>query len=131
MLEFVFMKNRWIYDTLYTQGTMSHTQPGSNTELNRSLGHELQQNLILAKGLANGADIEDTEMLRQGLTQLVLHEVGHTLGLNHNMKSSILWDEKEVHDKSKTQGIVTGSVMDYAPANIAPTGVTQRRYLPN
>ena len=71
MLEFVFMKNRWIYDTLYTQGTMSHTQPTNYSELNCSLGHELQQSLIMAKGLANGADIEDTQMLRQGLTQLV------------------------------------------------------------
>lgn len=125
MLEFVFMKNRWIYDTLYTQGTMSHVEHQHTGELNCSLGHEIQQNLMLAKGLASGANIEDNEMIRQGLTQLVLHEVGHTLGLNHNMKSSILWDEKEVHDKSKTQGIVTGSVMDYAPANIAPIGVKQ------
>ena len=125
MLEFVFMKNRWIYDTLYTQGTMSHTEHLDTGELNCSLGHEIQQNLMFAKGLASGDKIENKEMLRQGLTQLVLHEVGHTLGLNHNMKSSILWDEKEVHDKSKTQGIVTGSVMDYAPANIAPIGVQQ------
>ncbi|MDO6836706.1 zinc-dependent metalloprotease [Pseudoalteromonas carrageenovora] len=125
MLEFVFMKNRWIYDTLYTQGTMSHAEHLDTGELNCSLGHEIQQNLMFAKGLASGDKIEDKEMLRQGLTQLVLHEVGHTLGLNHNMKSSILWDEKEVHDKSKTQGIVTGSVMDYAPANIAPIGVQQ------
>ena len=125
MLEFVFMKNRWIYDTLFTQGTMSHGEATNTGELNCSLGHEIQQNLMLAKGLASGDKIEDKEMLRQGLTQLVLHEVGHTLGLNHNMKSSILWDEKEVHDKSKTQGIVTGSVMDYAPANIAPIGVQQ------
>ncbi|MEM5479213.1 zinc-dependent metalloprotease [Pseudoalteromonas fuliginea] len=125
MLEFVFMKNRWIYDTLFTQGTMSHGEATNTGELNCSLGHEIQQNLMLAKGLASGEKIEDKEMLRQGLTQLVLHEVGHTLGLNHNMKSSILWDEKEVHDKNKTQGIVTGSVMDYAPANIAPIGVQQ------
>ncbi len=125
MLEFVFMKNRWIYDTLFTQGTMSHGETTHTGELNCSLGHEIQQNLMLAKGLASGGKIEDKEMLRQGLTQLVLHEVGHTLGLNHNMKSSILWDEKEVHDKNKTQGIVTGSVMDYAPANIAPIGVQQ------
>ncbi|MBB1337805.1 zinc-dependent metalloprotease [Pseudoalteromonas sp. SR44-2] len=125
MLEFVFMKNRWIYDTLFTQGTMSHGDTTHTGELNCSLGHEIQQNLMLAKGLASGGKIEDKEMLRQGLTQLVLHEVGHTLGLNHNMKSSILWDEKEVHDKNKTQGIVTGSVMDYAPANIAPIGVQQ------
>jgi len=125
MLEFVFMKNRWIYDTLYTQGTMSHAEHLHTGELNCSLGHEIQQNLMFAKGLATDTNIEDNEMLRQGLTQLVLHEVGHTLGLNHNMKSSILWDEKEVHDKNKTQGIVTGSVMDYAPANIAPIGVQQ------
>ncbi|WP_338366049.1 zinc-dependent metalloprotease [uncultured Pseudoalteromonas sp.] len=126
MLEFVFMKNRWIYDTLYTQGTMSHGEHlHTSGDLNCSLGHEIQQNLLLAKGLATGASIDDNEMIRQGLTQLILHEVGHTLGLNHNMKSSILWDEKEVHDKSKTQGIVTGSVMDYAPANIAPIGVQQ------
>ncbi|TMO01338.1 zinc-dependent metalloprotease [Pseudoalteromonas sp. S558] len=125
MLEFVFMKNRWIYDTLFSQGTMSHGETMSTGELNCSLGHEIQQNLMLAKGLANGDKIAEKEMLRQGLTQLVLHEVGHTLGLNHNMKSSILWDEKEVHDKNKTQGIVTGSVMDYAPANIAPIGMQQ------
>lgn len=125
MLEFVFMKNRWIYDTLYTQGAMNHSNSTHTGELNCSLGHEIQQNLMLAKGLAAGDSIEENEMIRQGLTQLILHEVGHTLGLNHNMKSSILWDEKEVHDKSKTQGIVTGSVMDYAPANIAPIGMQQ------
>ena len=126
MLEYVFMKNRWIYDTLYSQGAASLAQsPAHGEELNCSLGHELQQNMILASTLASGADISDKEILRQGLTQLVLHEVGHTLGLNHNMKSSILWDEKQVHDKSLTQGIVTGSVMDYAPANIAPKGVEQ------
>ncbi|MGB0945648.1 MAG: zinc-dependent metalloprotease [Pseudoalteromonas marina] len=125
MLEFVFMKNRWIYDTLYTQGAMSQSNSTHTGELNCSLGHEIQQNLMLAKGLAAGDSIEENEMIRQGLTQLILHEVGHTLGLNHNMKSSILWDEKEVHDKSKTQGIVTGSVMDYAPANIAPIGMQQ------
>ncbi|WP_462156896.1 zinc-dependent metalloprotease [Pseudoalteromonas sp. GB56] len=127
MLEYVFMKNRWIYDTLYSQGASSLGNSAMQTQdaLNCSLGHELQQNMILANTLATGADIDNKEILHQGLTQLVLHEVGHTLGLNHNMKSSILWDEKQVHDKSLTKGVVTGSVMDYAPANIAPKGMTQ------
>jgi hypothetical protein len=44
------------------------------------------------------------------------------------MKASILWDEKEIHDKSLTKGILTGSVMDYAPINVAPKGVTQGDY---
>jgi hypothetical protein len=125
MLEYVFMKNRWMYETLYTQGAASLTSDENNPNLHCSLGHTIQENMLLAKGLGTGASIEDKEILRQGLTQLILHEVGHTLGLNHNMKSSILWDEKEVHDKSKTQRIVTGSVMDYAPANIAPIGMQQ------
>ena len=125
MLEYVFMKNRWMYDTLYTQGAATLTEHMSDSELQCSLGHSIQENMLLAKGLGTGANIEDKEILRQGLTQLVLHEVGHTLGLNHNMKSSILWNEKDVHDKRKTQGIVTGSVMDYAPANIAPIGMQQ------
>ncbi|WOC26188.1 zinc-dependent metalloprotease [Pseudoalteromonas sp. N1230-9] len=125
MLEYVFMKNRWMYETLYTQGAASLTSDENNPNLHCSLGHTIQENMLLARGLGAGASIEDKEILRQGLTQLILHEVGHTLGLNHNMKSSILWDEKEVHDKSKTQGIVTGSVMDYAPANIAPIGMQQ------
>lgn len=125
MLEYVFMKNRWMYDTLYTQGAATLTEHMSDSELHCSLSHSIQENMLLAKGLGTGANIEDKEILRQGLTQLVLHEVGHTLGLNHNMKSSILWNEKDVHDKRKTQGIVTGSVMDYAPANIAPIGMQQ------
>lgn len=125
MLEYVFMKNRWMYDTLYTQGAATLTEHMSDSKLHCSLGHSIQENMLLAKGLGTGANIEDKEILRQGLTQLVLHEVGHTLGLNHNMKSSILWNEKDVHDKRKTQGIVTGSVMDYAPANIAPIGMQQ------
>jgi hypothetical protein len=125
MLEYVFMKNRWMYDTLYTQGAATLTEHMNDSELHCSLGHSIQENMLLAKGLGTGANIEDKEILRQGLTQLVLHEVGHTLGLNHNMKSSILWNEKDVHDKRKTQGIVTGSVMDYAPANIAPIGMQQ------
>ncbi|MBE0364636.1 hypothetical protein PULV_a2371 [Pseudoalteromonas ulvae UL12] len=130
MLEFVFMKNRWIYDSLFSQGATSlteHTDDQAN-QLHCSLGHELQQNMMMANTLASGADIEKKAILAEGLRQLVLHEVGHTLGLNHNMKASILWNEKDIHDKSKTQGVLTGSVMDYSPVNVAPLGQTQGDY---
>ncbi len=137
MLEFVFMKNRWVYNSLYSQGAAStgfsnqgNTEQGSQTNnaLNCSAGHELQQGMLLASTMANGSDIENKAVLKEGLRHLVLHEVGHTLGLNHNMKASILWDEKEIHDKSLSQGKLTGSVMDYAPINVAPEGVTQGDY---
>jgi len=129
MLEYVFMKNRWIFDTLYTDGSaqVSKEAPG-HMHANGvfcSAGHQLQQSLILASALGTGLDIEKNDILRQGLMELVLHEVGHTLGLNHNMRASSLWNAQDVHDKNKTQGIITGSVMDYTPANIAPLGKTQ------
>ncbi|GAW94609.1 MULTISPECIES: zinc-dependent metalloprotease [Colwellia] len=137
MLEFVFMKNRWIYNSLYSQGAVSvgfsdieqlHQGPGSIGALNCSAGYELQQGLLLSQAMSKGSDIENKAVLKEGLRHLVLHEVGHTLGLNHNMKASILWDEKEIHDKSLTQGALTGSVMDYAPINVAPRGTTQGDY---
>jgi len=129
MLEFVFMKNRWVYDKLYSQGATSLTDMTAQIEgLNCSAGHDLQQGMMLGKTLANGSSIQEKALLDEGLRMLILHEVGHTLGLNHNMKASIMWDEKEVHDKSLTKGILTGSVMDYTPANVAPVGVTQGDY---
>ncbi len=129
MLEFVFMKNRWIYDSLYTQGATSLTNDAiPSSALNCSAGHEMQQGLMLGHAMTQNNEVDNNEMLDQALQELIMHEVGHTLGLNHNMKASILWDEKEVHDKNKTQGILTGSVMDYTPINVAPTGVTQGDY---
>jgi hypothetical protein len=138
MLEFVFMKNRWLYSSLYSQGAASvgfsdleegiQQTPNANSALNCSAGHELQQGMLLGQSMKNGSDIENKAILKEGLRHLVLHEVGHTLGLNHNMKASIMWDEKEIHDKSMTQGVLTGSVMDYAPINVAPKGTTQGDY---
>ena len=56
----------------------------------------------------------------QFFTELVLHEMGHTMGLNHNMKSSQMLSPAELNDKNMTrQWGVTGSVMDYSAVNAA------------
>ena len=58
-----------------------------------------------------------------------MHEVGHTLGLRHNFKASTMLKNEQLHDTAITrkQGLV-GSVMDYAPVNMAPKGVKQGDY---
>lgn len=58
-----------------------------------------------------------------------MHEVGHTLGLRHNFKASTMLKNEQLHDTSITrkQGLL-GSVMDYAPVNLAPKGVKQGDY---
>ncbi|WP_199610618.1 zinc-dependent metalloprotease [Flocculibacter collagenilyticus] len=76
---------------------------------------------------ANDADRE--RFTKEFLYYLVLHEVGHTLGLNHNMKATQLLDDEEVHDKSITDKHgLQGSVMDYPSINFAPKGVEQGAY---
>lgn len=76
-----------------------------------------------------GNDKDISEMHKQFLTYLIMHEMGHTLGLNHNMKSSQMWSPKEIHNKELTQkyGLI-GSVMDYPAINIAQDRKKQGDY---
>ncbi|MDR2344500.1 MAG: zinc-dependent metalloprotease [Planctomycetaceae bacterium] len=65
----------------------------------------------------------------EGLKDVVMHEVGHTLGLRHNFKASSWLTLDEINDpkRSKEYGIA-GSVMDYLPVNISPKGKHQGDY---
>ncbi len=59
-------------------------------------------------------------LLRQFITELVLHEMGHTMGLMHNMKSSQMLSPAELKDTSVTHKYgVLGSVMDYSTVNLS------------
>jgi hypothetical protein len=65
--------------------------------------------------------IELKNLKEQFYTELVLHEMGHTMGLNHNMKASQMLSPAELQDTSITRkwGVI-GSVMDYSAVNVAP-----------
>jgi hypothetical protein len=69
------------------------------------------------------------ELVGQAIKYVVMHEVGHTLGLRHNFKASTMLKNEDLHDTTITrkQGL-SASVMDYLPANIAPKGVKQGDY---
>ncbi len=55
------------------------------------------------------------------LSELVAHEVGHTLGLRHNFKSSSIYSLSEINsEKVKGKKPFAGSVMDYIPINMSP-----------
>ncbi|MDB5190945.1 MAG: Matrixin [Segetibacter sp.] len=69
---------------------------------------------------AGAPESEMKEMHKQFLYYLILHEMGHTMGLNHNMKASQMLKFSELHNKAitRTKGL-TGSVMDYPAINIS------------
>lgn len=137
MLEFVFMSNRWRYERMFTQGMAHFDQqesPLSQATLSCSKGHSVQQGLMLGQMLQMveaDKDIFDTnesDIFHQAMVHLIMHEVGHTLGLNHNMKASSIRSIDDVHNPDVTQGAISGSVMDYAPINLAPLGKQQGDY---
>lgn len=69
------------------------------------------------------------EFVHEGLKEVVMHEVGHTLGLRHNFKASAWKTLEQINDREtgKAEGTVA-SVMDYAPPNISPDKDNQGLY---
>ena len=65
-------------------------------------------------------EIDKDRFLVESIQRLVLHEVGHTLGLNHNMKGSSIQSLADIKDmeKMKREGMCN-SVMEYPAINFA------------
>lgn len=75
-----------------------------------------------AAGLAAGEPVPD-EMIGAGLRWVTMHEIGHTLGLDHNFRASAGTPFERLHDRSWTREHgIAASVMDYTPMNLAPLG---------
>ncbi|MCG3131748.1 MAG: hypothetical protein FLDDKLPJ_02553 [Phycisphaerae bacterium] len=56
------------------------------------------------------------QFLYEVVKEVVMHEVGHTLGLRHNFIASSIWTLDEIKQRAKKGDATTGSVMDYNPA---------------
>ena len=67
----------------------------------------------------------ERQLVNDSMHYLVLHEIGHTLGLNHNMKSTQLLSLEQAFDPSVAHSVLAGSVMDYPAVNFAPEGKPQ------
>ena len=52
------------------------------------------------------------------LRDVIMHEVGHTLGLRHNFKASTVYDMDEMNNQNFEPEAICGSVMEYSPINI-------------
>lgn len=75
--------------------------------------------------------LEENKMANEFLYYLVLHEMGHTFGLSHNMKSSQLHHPKNINNAALTSKVgLVGSVMDYPEINFALDRAGQGQYWP-
>ena len=75
--------------------------------------------VMTTTGVLKGTDEELQNYIHNGLVDLILHEVGHTLGLRHNFKGSSIYSIEQLSDPKFTQKYgISGSVMDYQPINV-------------
>jgi hypothetical protein len=95
----------------------------------RGMQHQMgfAASVLMAKGATDAKGKLPEEFVHQALKEVVMHEVGHTLGLRHNFKASSWKELKDVNEKKPGEATVA-SVMDYAPANISPAGTAQGYY---
>ena len=116
MLEWVYLTNRLNVDGIFN---------GSQ------IGNECFSASMIQEGMmfADSLNINDPKIIEQSIIRLTLHEVGHTLGLNHNFKGSFLHNIEDVHKPEITSKVgVTSSVMEYPAINLAPLGYEQGDY---
>lgn len=147
MLEYAFLRNSVAANKLFEEAGLplqsAASRPDNLPKHSCTLPAFLKANTMFGRAVLetpspdpdaeqNGpSDLqgEMTPLMEESLHFLALHEVGHTLGLMHNMKASQLHPIDEVHDASITskEGL-TGSVMDYPAVNVAPPGTDQGEY---
>ena len=114
MLEWTYITNRIFSDELFNE--RSHAGHNCDAahfqQVEKSLGINYIKNMNLSE------ELED-ELVKQSLYRLVLHEVGHTLGLSHNFKGSTLLSNDELNNKEiVNERGVCSSVMEYPAINI-------------
>ena len=119
MLEWVYITNRIKYDFLYESLELNNNSNDNDC----IASHEFQKQNIFGSNyidILNLGDEMKKEMVNQSLYRLVLHEVGHTLGLSHNFKGSTLLTNQEIKEKDivAKKGLCS-SVMEYPAINIA------------
>lgn len=72
--------------------------------------------LLAARGVVPSGGAAPPAYIGQALKALVMHEVGHTLGLRHNFRGSAGITAAQLADRDHTERYGHGvSVMDYAP----------------
>lgn len=108
-----------------------HSHHGHGDHACEYLAHAGAEQQFARELLEARGDTELAQKVAQAyIKDVVMHEVGHTLGLRHNFKGSLAHTPEQLQDAefTKEHGIGT-SVMDYHPFNLASPGEKQGEYV--
>ncbi|WP_440056292.1 zinc-dependent metalloprotease (plasmid) [Pseudoalteromonas sp. T1lg65] len=128
MLDLGGLKRRDATFDIFAHGNHAYSETHNHLLAtdNHAPIHEVAQIGQAALNASGVKSAEKERFVKEYLYYLTLHEVGHTLGLNHNMKAT------QMHSLDKVQSIkpsdnlpLAGSVMDYPAINFAFDGNEQ------
>jgi hypothetical protein len=129
MFEFLFLTNRVKAESVYpTSEKWGYNECEAGVHMHDE--HLAAQATIAALELDSNESAMQyiqsdtiilTRLIKESIHYLVLHEMGHTLGLMHNMRASQLHSPDELVNSELTYktGLI-GSVMDYPAINLPP-----------
>lgn len=90
----------------------------------------MQHQIALGQTMLAGQPKEVVDrFLYDVIKEVVMHEVGHTLGLRHNFKASTIYTLDQINARRGTGEPTTGSVMDYNPALLFSTNPTEGHFI--
>ncbi|MFK8051918.1 MAG: zinc-dependent metalloprotease [Woeseiaceae bacterium] len=131
MLEYSFINRFQFSRYLMNDGSVLDGQPITSMAMAEQFC-SLSGGLQVENGVAgtlmsgHGAGGYEEQLVHDSMHYLILHEIGHTLGLNHNMKATQLLTPEQAWDPAvKETGVLAGSVMDYPAVNYVPGGEPQ------
>lgn len=79
--------------------------------------------VLEARGDLDPSSPDVQQFVLDYLKDVTMHEVGHTLGLRHNFRSSRIYSDQQLSDEAFTRAnSLAGSVMEYAPINLPRPG---------
>jgi hypothetical protein len=134
MLEYIFITNRINQERLFEAAPpaiLGYEQTHPNMQVCEA-GHHLHLSALFGSSVLDArglGDFEKREYMKQSLYYLIMHEMGHTMGLMHNMKASQLWNPTQAHNTALTRqyGLIA-SVMEYPAVNLANDKAKQGDY---
>ncbi len=107
---------------------------GEMASLNDEISSQgtLLRSALIASGQIGAGDPVPENYIYEAMKRVTMHEVGHTLGLRHNFRSSADTPFDRLHDKAFTEeNGLASSVMEYPGINIAVDGNQGYFYSPS
>ncbi len=83
---------------------------------------DFAMDLLDARGDLDAASPEAEKLAQDYVKDVIVHEVGHALGMRHNFIASTTVTQAQLRNASQAARAISGSVMDYNPFNLSLQG---------